>query len=60
MNFQNEEIEELNGTENLRFKDYNNMMNNINPFYQQRLDSCDSSTNYKYSIDIPNAPKIIT
>jgi hypothetical protein len=57
MNFQNEEIEELDGTENLRFKDNNNIMNNINPFYQQRLDSCDSSTNYKYSIDIPNVPK---
>ena len=38
----NEEIEELDGTDNLRYKD-NNMMNNFTPFYQQRLDSCDSS-----------------
>ena len=56
MKTQIEEIDELDGTENLRFKD-NNVINNINPFYQKRLDSCDSSTNYKYSIDIPNVPK---
>ena len=52
----NEEIEELDGTDNLRYKD-NNMMNNFTPFYQQRLDSCDSSANFKYSIDIPNVSK---
>ena len=58
LNFQNEEkeIEDMDDTENLRFKD--NLQNNLNPFIEQRLDSYDYSSNhFKYSIDIPNVPR---
>ena len=56
MNLPNDkELEELDGTENLRFK---GNINNYNPFLQQRLDSCDSAAaQYKFSIDLPNVPK---
>ena len=50
------EIEEMDGTDNLRFKD--NINNNyLNTFINRRLDSCDSAAQYKFSIDLPNAPK---
>ena len=50
------EIEDMDGTDNLRFKD--NINNNyLNTFLNQRLDSCDSAAQYKFSIDLPNAPK---
>ena len=47
------EIEELDETDNLKYKD--NI--NLNPFLQQRLDSFDSKAHFKYSIDIPNVSK---
>ena len=59
LNLQNGEkeidIEELDGTDNLRFKD--DIQNNQHFFLQQRLDSYDSIPHYKYSIDIPNVSK---
>ena len=53
---QDKELEELDGTENLRFN--GNINNNWNNFLQQRLDSCDSTpAQYKFSIDLPNVSK---
>ena len=51
------EIEDLDEIDDLKYKD--NFNKNLNPFVQQRLDSCESKTNfkYKYSIDIPNVSK---
>ena len=46
------EIEDIDDTDNLRYKD--NFENNLNAVIVQRLDSCESSSNFKYSIDIPN------
>jgi hypothetical protein len=52
---QDKENEELDDTENLRFKGNNS---NWNAFLKQRLDSCDSTpAQYKFSIDLPNVPK---
>ena len=57
LNFQNEEkeIDDIDGIDDLRYKD--DIQNNINPCLKQRLDSCDSCPNYKYSIDIPNVSR---
>ena len=57
LNLQNEEkeIDEIDDTDNLKFKDDN--QNNLNPCIKQRIDSCDSSSHFKYSIDIPNIPR---
>ena len=54
----NKEIEEGDGTDNLRYKDIN-YTNNYYPSFQQRLDSCDSQmvNHFKFSIDNPNVPK---
>ena len=50
------ELDEQDGTDNLRFKDNN--YNNFNFYIQHRLDSYDSTAaQYKFSIDLPNAPK---
>ena len=56
-NEKEKELEDQDGTDNLRYIS-NNYNNNIN-FYiqQQRLDSCDSAAPYKFSIDLPNVPK---
>ena len=57
LNLQNEEkeIDEIDDTDNLKFKDDN--QNNLNPCIKQRIDPCDSSSHFKYSIDIPNIPR---
>ena len=57
-NEKDKDLEDQDGTDNLRYisnSNYNN--NNINFFIQQRLDSCDSAAQYKFSIDLPNVPK---
>jgi len=50
------EPEEGDEIENLRFKDCNNNIN-LNSIIQQRLDSYDSAAQFKFSIDLPNAPE---
>ena len=55
-NNNDKELDEQDGTDNLRFKDNN--YNNYNFYIQQRLDSYDSTpAQYKFSIDLPNVPK---
>ena len=53
INEKENEIEELDETDNLKYKD----SKNLNPFLQQKLDSFDSKARFKYSIDIPNVSK---
>ena len=55
-NNNDKELDEQDGTDNLRFKDNN--YNNFNFYMQQRLDSYDSAAaQYKFSIDLPNVSK---
>ena len=59
-NEKEKELEDQDGTDNLRYisnNNHNNNNNNINFYIQQRLDSCDSAAQYKFSIDLPNVPK---
>ena len=56
-NEKEKDLEDQDGTDNLRYISNNNYNNNINFYIQQRLDSCDSAAQYKFSIDLPNVPK---